>query len=64
MAFLIKENIYLGLPYSFTGLVHYYHGRKHGSMQEDLELEELRVLFLDSKGARRKDFLHWVEFDC
>jgi hypothetical protein len=40
-ATLIKENIELGLAYSFGGLVHYHHGGKHGSMQADMVLEEL-----------------------
>jgi hypothetical protein len=26
--------------YKFRGLVHYYHGRKHGSMQTDMGLEK------------------------
>jgi hypothetical protein len=47
-ATLIKDNI------SFRGLVH-YHGRKHGSLQANVELEkELRVLHLDPKAARRR----------
>jgi hypothetical protein len=29
MATHIKENTQLGLPYTFRGLVHYHHGRKH-----------------------------------
>ena len=52
-ATLTKANIELGLAYSFRGLVHYHHGRKHGSMQADMVLEkELRVLHLDLKAAR------------
>ena len=39
-ATLIKDNIYLGLAYSFRGLVHYYHGRKHGNVQADMVLEK------------------------
>ena len=27
---LMRENTYLGLVYSFTGLVHYHHGGEHG----------------------------------
>ena len=43
----------MGLAYSFS-LVHSHHGRKHGSMQEDMVLEkEPRVLHLDVKSARR-----------
>jgi hypothetical protein len=37
-ATLIKENISLGLPYSSS------HGGRHGSVQADVALEELRVL--------------------
>ena len=50
-ATLIKENISLGLAYSFRGSSH-YHGRKHGSVQADRMLEELRVLHLDWQPAR------------
>jgi hypothetical protein len=54
---LIKVNIELGLTYSFRSSVHYYHGRKHGSLQSDMVLEkELRVLHLDPKAARRQLF--------
>ena len=34
-ATLIEENIYLKLVYIFRGLMYYYHGSKHGSMQVD-----------------------------
>jgi hypothetical protein len=45
---LIKENISLGLAYSFRGSVHYHHGGKHGSMQADIVLQrQLRILHLD-----------------
>ena len=37
------------LAYSFRGLV--YRGRKHGSIQADMVLEELRILHLDPKPA-------------
>ena len=51
-ATLIKENISLGLAYSFRGSVHYHHGGKHDSMQADMVLEkELRVLHLDLQAA-------------
>jgi hypothetical protein len=54
MAALIKENISLGLAYSFRGLVHYYHGWKYDCMQANMLLEmELRVQHLDSKANRR-----------
>ena len=41
------------LAYNFRGSVHYHHGRKHGSVQADMVLEEPRVLHLDPKAARR-----------
>jgi hypothetical protein len=41
----------LGLAYSFKGSVHYPHGGKHGSLQTDMALEELRVLHLDLQAA-------------
>ena len=49
-----KNNISLGLAYSFRGSVYYHHGGKHGSMQADMVLEkELRVLHLDPQAAGR-----------
>ena len=46
-ATLTKENISLGLAYSFRGSVHYRHGGKHGSVRADTVLEKkLRVLHL------------------
>ena len=49
-ATLIKENISLGLAYSFRGLmVHYHHSGKHGSMQADMVLKAPRAIHLDSK---------------
>jgi hypothetical protein len=56
-ASLTKVNISLWLAYSVRGLVHYHHGGKHGSVQADMMLEELRVLLLDLKAARRLDVL-------
>jgi hypothetical protein len=38
---LIKENIALGLPYSFRGSVHYHYVGKHGSLQADMVLKLL-----------------------
>lgn len=37
-ATFIKESISLGLTYSFRGLGHYHHDRKHGSLQADMVL--------------------------
>ena len=55
MTALIKENIKLGLAYSFRGLVCYCHGKKHGSAQADTVLEkEPRVLFPVPHTAGRK----------
>ena len=52
-ATLLKENISLGLAYSFRGSVHYLHGGKHSSMLTDTMLEkELRVLHLDPQAAK------------
>lgn len=38
MATLTKEDILLGLAYSFSGLVRYHHGGKHGGTQADMVL--------------------------
>jgi hypothetical protein len=53
----------LRLVYIVKGLVHYHHGRKHGSMQADMVLEkELRVLCLDLQAAGRDhEPLTWLE---
>lgn len=42
------------LAYSFRGSVNYHHGRKYGTVQADLVLEEPRVLHLELKAARRR----------
>jgi hypothetical protein len=45
----------LGLAYRFRYSGHYHHGRKHGSLQADVELEKLlRGLYLDLKAARKR----------
>jgi hypothetical protein len=44
----------LGLAYSFRGSVHYHHGRKHGNLQADMVLEELRALYIDLNAARKR----------
>jgi hypothetical protein len=62
MATLTKKNISLRLAYRFKGLVHYYHGRKHGGMQADMALEkELRVLRLYLQLAGRERHWAWLE---
>jgi hypothetical protein len=43
----------MGKAYSFRGLVLYHHGRNHGSIQTDKELEILRVLHLVLKVTSR-----------
>ena len=50
---LIKDNVSLVLAYRFRGLVHYHHGRKHGSVQAGMVLEDLRVLHLVPKTSRK-----------
>ena len=44
------------LAYSFRGLVHYHHSRKHVSTHVDKVLEEVRVLHFDLKAERRMEF--------
>jgi hypothetical protein len=39
------------MAYSFRVSVHYHHGGKHGSIQADMGLEELRVQHFDPKAA-------------
>jgi hypothetical protein len=51
---LIKDNVSLELAYRFRGSVHYHHGRKHGSIQAGMTLEELRVIHLVLKANRRR----------
>ena len=53
-ATLIKDNIQLGLAYSFRSSAHYDHGWRHGCVQADMMLEVLGVLHLDQKTARRR----------
>jgi hypothetical protein len=40
----------------FQNSVHYHHGRKHSSVQVGMVQEDLRVLHLHPKEARRKLF--------
>jgi hypothetical protein len=42
----------LGLAYRFTGLVHYCHVQKHGSVQAGMVVEELRVLHIAGSKER------------
>ena len=48
----------MGLAYNFRGAVHHHHGRKHGSIQACMVLDEPRVPFLDPKAARRRLSFH------
>ena len=51
IATLIKENISLGL----AAVSEAHHGRKHGSIQADMVMEnELRVLHPDHQAAERE----------
>ena len=53
-ATLIKDNISLGMVYSFRGLVHYHHSKKHGSMKAGIVMvKEMRVPHLDSRAMGR-----------
>jgi hypothetical protein len=54
MATLIKESIESWLAYSFWGLIHYHHGRKHIDTVADMLLERaLRVLHPHWQEARK-----------
>jgi hypothetical protein len=44
----------LALADRFRDSVHYHHGGKDGSMQTDLVLEELRIIYLGLKAARKR----------
>jgi hypothetical protein len=57
---LIKENISLGLAYSFRDSVLYCHGKKHGNMHTDMVLE-LRVLHLEPQVAEGDCIPYWVK---
>lgn len=46
------RNISLGLAYSLRGLVHYCHGRKHGSLQAETVLYKARVLSWSEVSSR------------
>ena len=48
------------LAYNFRGLIQYHHGRKQGSMQADMVLEELRVLHLDSQAVEGDCVSQWA----
>jgi hypothetical protein len=47
--------VFVVLPYSFKGSIHYHHDGKHGRLMADMVLEKkLRVLHLDPKAAKRR----------
>jgi hypothetical protein len=52
-ATLIKDMIESGLAYKFRESVHYYYGKKNGSVQAGVALEELRVLHLVLKASKQ-----------
>jgi len=63
-ATLKKENISLGLAYSFRGLVRYHQGGKHGSHQANMALDkEPSILHLGLLGKKKKTVLHWAELE-
>ena len=69
-ATLIKENISLEPASWFRGSVHYHHGRKHGTVQADVVLEEPRVLILiqrqpgeDCLPQEEALIPHWAELE-
>jgi hypothetical protein len=51
------------LAYSFRGLVSSRDVGKHGSMQVDMVLEELRLLHLDSQAAEGDCEPHWPQLE-
>jgi len=53
-SFKVKHFIGAGLQLQRFSL--YHHARKHGSMQADMMLEELKVLHPDPKATRRRLF--------
>jgi hypothetical protein len=57
---LTKKIISLERAYSFRDSAHYHHGKKHGSVQADMVLEELRLLHLDLQAAEEDCVPHWV----
>ena len=50
------------LAYSFRGLVHCHHGKKHDSMQADMMLEnELKILYFYPQAGEIDCVSHWVK---
>ena len=46
-----KGQHFIGAGLQFRGLIHYHHGGKHGSVQANIVMEELRILRLDTEAA-------------
>jgi hypothetical protein len=49
-----KGKHFTGADLQFQNSLHYHHGGKHGNMQADMVLQELRALHIDPKTARRR----------
>ena len=49
----------MGLAYGLQSLAHNHHGRKYGSTQADVVLEESRVLQLDLQATEER-VSHWA----
>ena len=49
-----KGHHLIGATLRFRSSIHYHQGGNHGSIETDMVLEELRVLHLDCKAARRR----------
>ena len=52
---MAMTTVITGTGLQFRGLVHYHHGRKHGTVKIDMILEkELRDLYLDQQATESK----------
>lgn len=49
-----------GLTYSFRGLVHDNHGRKHDVIQADMVLKKLRIEHLHQQAVKGDYKPHWA----
>jgi hypothetical protein len=57
---LIKKSINLGLAYSFWGLAHYPHSRKHVSMQAEMVLQKDCISGLPGNKKRERLDMAWA----
>jgi len=48
------------MAYSFRGLVHYGHGRKHGGMQASMGLKKYREFYIQNHKTRDTLGLKWA----